>query len=131
MQGYKTVLVDLDPQCNLSRLALGDNYYEKNLFSSTEKDIFDVLKGVIEGGSDIDLNVPFLPVSKSDGNLSLMKGSVNLSLYENLLVTAYGQAAAGDRFPRNTESFGWSTPPTVQVHRSGNAWAAPWGLPFP
>ena len=62
-QGYKTVLVDLDPQCNLSRLALGDNQYEKTLFSSTEKDIHDVLKGVIEGGSDIDLSVPFIPVS--------------------------------------------------------------------
>lgn len=96
-QGYKTVLVDLDPQCNLSRLALGDNQYEKTLFSSTEKDIHDVLKGVIEGGSDIDLSVPFLPVSNSNGNLFLMKGSVNLSLYENLLVTAYGQAAAGQQ----------------------------------
>lgn len=96
-RGYKTVLVDLDPQCNLSRLALGDNYYEKNLFSSTEKDIYDVLKGVVEGGSDINIDVPFIPVPKSDGNLSLMKGSVDLSLYENLLVTAYGQAAAGQQ----------------------------------
>lgn len=96
-QGYKTVLVDLDPQCNLSRLAMGDNQYEKTLFSSVEKDIYDVLKGVVEGGSDIDLSVPFIPVSNSDGNLSLMKGSVNLSLYENLLVTAYGQAASGQQ----------------------------------
>jgi len=95
--GYKTVLVDLDAQCNLSRLALGDNYYGKTLFSSSEKDIYDVLRGVIEGGSDIDLSVPFIPISKSDGNLSLMKGSINLSLYENLLVTAYGQAASGQQ----------------------------------
>lgn len=96
-QGYKTVLVDLDPQCNLSRLAMGDNQYEKTLFSTAEKDIHDVLKGVIEGGSDIDLGVPFLPVPNSEGNLSLMKGSVYLSLYENILVTAYGQAAAGQQ----------------------------------
>lgn len=96
-QGYKTVLVDLDPQCNLSRLAMGDNQFEKTIFSSTEKDIYDVLKGVIEGGSDIDLSVPFISVPKSDGNLSLVKGSVNLSLYENILVTAYGQAAAGQQ----------------------------------
>lgn len=94
-QGYKVVLVDLDPQCNLSRLAMGDNQYEKTIFSSSEKDIYDVLKGVVEGGSDIDLNVPFIPIAKSDGNLFLMKGSVNLSRYENILVTAYGQAAAG------------------------------------
>lgn len=95
--GYKTVLVDLDPQCNLSRLALGDEYYEKTLFSSADKDIYDVLRGITEGGGDIDLGVPYIPVSNSDGNLSLLKGSVNLSLYENLLVTAYGQAASGQQ----------------------------------
>lgn len=95
--GYKTVLVDLDPQCNISRLALGDDYYEKTIFSSTEKDISDVLRGVVEGGADVDMTVPFLPVAKSEGNLFLMKGSVNLSLYENLLVTAYGQAASGQQ----------------------------------
>lgn len=96
-QGYKTVLVDLDPQCNLSRLAMGDNQFEKTLFSPVEKDIYTVLKGVIEGGSDIDLSVPFIPISNSEGNLSLIKGNVNLSLYENILVTAYGQAAAGQQ----------------------------------
>jgi len=96
-QGYKTVLVDLDPQCNLSRLALGDNRYEKTLFSSTEKDIYDVLKGIIVGGADVDMTVPLLPVANSDDKLSLLKGNVNLSLYENLLVSAYGQAAAGQQ----------------------------------
>jgi cellulose biosynthesis protein BcsQ len=93
--GYKTVLVDLDPQCNLSRLALGDAHYQETLFSSTEKDIYSVLRGVIEGGADIDLTVPFVPVSSGGAHLSLLKGNVNLSLYENLLVTAYGQAASG------------------------------------
>ncbi|KKR04213.1 MAG: Cobyrinic acid ac-diamide synthase [Parcubacteria group bacterium GW2011_GWC2_39_14] len=96
-QGYKTVLVDLDPQCNLSRLAVGDNEYEKTLFSSAEKDVFDVLRGVIEGGSDIDLSVPFISVKNGIGNLFLLKGSVNLSLYENLLVSAYGLAASGQQ----------------------------------
>lgn len=92
--GYKTVLVDLDPQCNLSRLALGEEYYVKNLFSETEKTIYDVLRGVIEGGSDINLAVKFLPI-KADQNISLLKGDINLSMYEGLLSTAYGQAASG------------------------------------
>lgn len=95
-EGYKTVLVDLDPQCNLSRLALGDNNYADTLFSSTYKDISDVLKGIIQGGADIDLSVPFI-ASLSTPNLSLLKGSVNLSQYENLLIAAYGQAAAGQQ----------------------------------
>src|SRR3990167_7277093 len=96
-QGYKTVLVDLDPQCNLSRLALCDQQFTNTLFSSTYKDVYDVLKGIILGGSDVDMSVPMIPVSNSGGNLSLLKGSVNLSLYENLLVSAYGQAASGQR----------------------------------
>lgn len=96
-QGYKTVLVDLDPQCNLSRLALGDQQFADTLFSSTYKDVYDVLKGVVEGGADIDLAVPFIPVSNSHNNLFLLKGSVNLSLYENILVSAYGQAASGQQ----------------------------------
>lgn len=96
-KGYKTVLVDLDPQGNLSRLALGDAHYAGTLFSQAYKDISDVVRGVVEGGADIDLTVPFIQLTQSHENLSLLKGSVNLSLYENLLVTAYGQAAAGQR----------------------------------
>ncbi|MBI2465423.1 AAA family ATPase [Candidatus Shapirobacteria bacterium] len=95
-QGYKVVLVDLDPQCNLSRLVLGDNNYTDTLFSSTYKDISDVLKGIVQGGADIDLTVPFIK-SNNVENLYLLKGSVNLSQYENILVTAYGQAAAGQQ----------------------------------
>jgi chromosome partitioning protein len=96
-KGYKTVLVDLDPQCNLTRLALGDEYYENTLFSYNSKTVYDVLKGVSEGGSDIDLTIEFEPVKQGGGNLSLLRGSLMLSDYENLLSTAYNQAAAGDK----------------------------------
>lgn len=94
--GYKTAIIDLDPQCNLSRLSLGEEYYIKNLFSSREKTVYDMLRGVIEGGADIDLSVKFLPVRASQ-NLFLLKGDINLSAYEALLINAYGQAAAGQR----------------------------------
>ena len=46
-QGYKTAIIDLDPQCNISRLSMGEEYYEKTLFSATEQGIYDVLKGVV------------------------------------------------------------------------------------
>ena len=97
-KGYKTVMVDLDPQCNLSRLAFGDDHYQKTLFSAMEKDIFDMLRGIIEGGADIDLTGRFINILQESENLFLMKGSINLSLFENLLDSAYGQAAAGQRF---------------------------------
>jgi len=95
--GYKTALIDLDPQCNLTRLAMGDEYYLTHLFSESEKTIYDVLKGVIEGGSDINLGVKFLPVKANPSNLFLLKGDINLSAYEALLINAYGQAAAGQQ----------------------------------
>lgn len=89
-QWYKTVLVDLDAQCNLSRLALWEKY-DKMLFS--DDNVFWILKGIIQWGWDINLDIK--PIELSD-NLSIVAGSLNLSRYENLLITAYNQAAAGE-----------------------------------
>ena len=89
--GYKTVLVDLDPQCNLSKLSLGPSF-EENLFSVNQETIYTVLEGVIKGGSDINKNVKFEKISP---NLSILPGSLKLSEYENSLISAYGEAAQG------------------------------------
>lgn len=106
-KGYNTVLVDLDPQCNLTLLSLGDEFYDENLFSHQKKDIYDVLSGIIRGGADIDLNVPFIKLSD---NLSILPGNLNLTLFEDILanssfnLTASGQergfadTSAIDRF---------------------------------
>lgn len=96
-KGYKTVLIDLDAQCNLTRLALGDNYYANTLFSYAGNDMYKVLSGVIEGGGDIDTSGEFEPLKQGSGNLFLQRGSLRLSDYENLLTTAYNQAAAGQQ----------------------------------
>ena len=96
-KGYKTVLIDLDPQCNLTRLALGDEYFANTLFSYNSKSIYDVLKGVIQGGSDVDVSANFEMCKQGNGNLQIMRGSIKLSDYENLLTTAYNQAATGEQ----------------------------------
>jgi cellulose biosynthesis protein BcsQ len=96
-KGYNVMLVDLDPQCNLSCLALGYEKYEKTLFSSSEKTIYDALRGVIDGGADVDFTVAPIRGIAGQVNLSLVKGSINLSLFEDQLATAYGQAAIGQR----------------------------------
>ncbi|MEK7557672.1 MAG: AAA family ATPase, partial [Patescibacteria group bacterium] len=90
--GYKTVLVDLDPQCNLSRLALG--LFEKTLFSDSQKTIYTVLEGIIKGGSDIDRSVNFEKIGNNN-NLFILLGSLKLSQYENSLISSYGEAAQG------------------------------------
>lgn len=89
--GYKTVLIDADPQCNLSRLALGEGF-DMSIFTGENQSVYGVLRGIIEGGSDIDLSVAFHPI---DENLSILPGSLKLSRYQDLLITAYNQAAAG------------------------------------
>ncbi len=91
--GYKTVLVDLDPQCNLTRLALGDEF-ENNLFSGTQKGIYEVLSGIVQGGADIDSTVQFTNFG-STKNLSILSGSLKLSEFENSLIASYGEAAQG------------------------------------
>lgn len=91
--GYKTVLVDLDAQCNLSRLALWDSF-DNSIFDINENNIFGVLKGIIQWGSDIDTNIKPIQLQT---NLSILPGSLKLSRYENLLITAYNQAAAGEQ----------------------------------
>lgn len=87
--GYKTVLVDLDPQCNLSRLALGDDY-----FLTEQKGIYEVLSGVVRGGADIDSSIKFTNFGPTK-NLSILPGSLKLSDYENSLIASYGEAAQG------------------------------------
>ena len=94
-KGYKTVLVDLDPQCNLTRLALGDEYYENTIFSASSKTIYDVLAGVVEGGSDIDVAGELEQAKGASANLYLVRGDMRLSEYENILATGYNAAAAG------------------------------------
>jgi ATPases involved in chromosome partitioning len=92
-KGYKTALIDLDPQCNLTRLSLGKDFFVKN----SGKTIYDVLKGVIEGGADVDFSVALEKINGAEENLYLLRGDLSLAKYENLLSTAYNSAAAGDK----------------------------------
>lgn len=92
-KGYKTALIDLDPQCNLTLQALGHTFYEKNLFSGETKTIYDVLKTKMEGSGDINASIKPTHIR---GNLFVLPGDIQLSLYENLLLSGYNDATAGN-----------------------------------
>ncbi len=92
--GYKTVLVDLDPQTNLSKLVLGESFYEQDLFGEDKPNISTALKGIVDGISDVDYNVEFVP-SPTQENLSILPGSLYLSVFEDTLINAFGEAARG------------------------------------
>jgi cellulose biosynthesis protein BcsQ len=98
-KGYKTVLIDLDAQCNLTRLAVGDGYVEAAIYGDHEHSvstIYDVLKGVIQGGSDVNLDIPFSKVGSLNDNLLLLYGDMKISQYENLLPIAFNAAAGAN-----------------------------------
>lgn len=92
-KGFKTALIDLDPQCNLTLQTLGHNFYEQTLFSDQTPTIYDVLQPKLEGSGDIDNAVK--PTHVRD-NLYILPGHIQLSLYEDLLLTGYNDAAAGN-----------------------------------
>ncbi len=92
-KGLKVALVDLDPQCNLTLQTLGHTFYEDNLFSHTTKTVYDVLKSKLEGSGDIDTSIK--PAHIRD-NLYIIPGDIQLSMYEDLLIGGYNDAAAGN-----------------------------------
>lgn len=89
-QWYKTVIIDADPQCNISKLALWDSF-EQSLFLAKDQNISTMLAGVTKWWWDIDLSVQLADIRP---NLQLLKWSISLSVYQDGLISAYNQAAA-------------------------------------
>ena len=86
---YKTVIIDLDPQCNISRLALWDEFMNNNLFSNDN--IFSVLENIITWVWDINNDIKFTSLSE---NLSILQWSIKLSSFERMLSTWFNESSA-------------------------------------
>lgn len=91
--GYKVCMVDLDPQCNLTRLSVGEEELESSLFSNKSKTIYNVIEGIVTAKGDIDLQIK--PEILND-NLYIVRGDQRLSNYDDLLAGYYAQAAGGN-----------------------------------
>lgn len=81
--GYKTLIVDTDPQCNLTGLCLNAdkenklaNFYQQNNFS-----IKDFLAPVLEGGLE-PLNSATCYEFENNENLFLLPGHIDFSEYD-------------------------------------------------
>jgi len=84
--GYKTLIVDTDPQCNLTSLIIGDDEAE-NFYSG--KDCIDIYsciepleKGMLGGVKKAN------PIPTKNSNLFLLCGNLKLSGFENQLAFA-------------------------------------------
>jgi len=91
-KGYKVALIDLDPQCNLTLQTLGHTFYDSTLFTKDQKTVYDVLKPKLEGSGDVDTSIGLTHVRD---NLYILPGDIQLSLYEDMLLTGYNEAAGG------------------------------------
>ena len=84
--GHKVLLVDGDPQCNLTSLFLGsdqfDRYYEEP--ETAAKNIKDGVSMAFEG-QPRPIEAFDCPVSERNKNLYLLPGHMNLSEYEGAL----------------------------------------------
>lgn len=84
-QGKRVLLVDADPQCNLTALILNDNY-EQYYFEDATKhnNIKDGVKVAFEGKPQA-ISAIECPVSERNSNLFLLPGHPNLSEYDAAL----------------------------------------------
>ncbi|HHA1906863.1 TPA: AAA family ATPase [Enterobacter asburiae] len=93
--GHKTLIVDADPQCNLTALVLGysktddfDTIYANN----PNSDIYTCIKPVVDGS--LGKVIPADPIVTSNPNLSLLCGSISLSEIETQIGVALTTSAA-------------------------------------
>ena len=85
-QGNKVLLVDGDPQCNLTALFLGskefDSYYEQE---GTQKNNIKDGVAMVFNGQPEPIKPFECPSAKRNSNLYLLPGHMNLSEYESAL----------------------------------------------
>lgn len=92
--GHKVLLVDADPQCNLTALFLGDefdSYYEDP--ATCNQNIKDGVKNAFTGAPRPIEAVSCKPASRNT-NLYLLAGHMNLSEYEANLTFAFTASQA-------------------------------------
>jgi len=119
--GHKTLLVDLDPQCNLTICGIDeeelhkiweeeDPYIEdfeesenklKNLktLMSQPRSVHFLLKPTEDGISDTPVNPPVVKIAK---NLDLIPGRLSIHKYENKLAERWSAAYQGDNLSIRT-----------------------------
>ena len=92
--GHNVLLVDADPQCNLSALFLGerfDKYYEEEI--SRTQNIMDGVK-VAFSGQPKPIEPIICPHAERNENLFLIPGHMNLSEYDAQLSFAFTASTA-------------------------------------
>ena len=81
--GHKVLLIDTDPQCNLTGLVLGEDDYQDFYEDHPSRNIYEALRPAFESQPRLLESVECVSVSGRD-DLFLLPGHVNLSEYDIL-----------------------------------------------
>jgi len=102
-QGKRVLIVDADPQCNISSFFVEERFLDERLGESAEseqgKTIWSAVKPVVEGTGDV-MEIPVYKATDTNDNLMLIIGDVLLSQYEEELPAAWT-----DSFARKSRGY--------------------------
>lgn len=115
-QGYKTLIVDTDPQCNLTALVMGyssiddaEAFYEAH----PRCDIYSCIKPVLDGTGRIESGSP---LETAHENLALLCGNLELSEAETQISVALATSSAIPAIRNIPGSIGAHIRLTAETH---------------
>ena len=100
--GKRVLVVDCDPQCNLTQFILGDtktiNLYcpsGSNKQKTRTKTILDIVQPILDGDADINKSVKPLKARTNRFGVDLVPGHPKFSLFEDQLSSAWAELTIG------------------------------------
>jgi cellulose biosynthesis protein BcsQ len=98
----KVLIVDCDPQCNITQYILGDEktielYWPKDATKGTikTKTIMDVVQPIVDGDASINSTVKPIPSKGNRFAVDLLAGDPRFSLFEDQLSQAWNEIPTG------------------------------------
>ncbi|MBA1259868.1 ParA family protein [Pseudomonas oryzihabitans] len=100
--GKRVLIIDCDPQCNITQFILGDTktielYWPENTQKEETKvkTVLDVVQPILDGDASINKSVKPIPKRLNRFGVDLLPGHPRFSLFEDPLSTAWTELPSG------------------------------------
>lgn len=99
-KNYRVLVVDCDPQCNVTQLFLGDDrtidlYWSEVSDGSTKSQtLLDAVRPIMDGGAEVDTSIAVIPRTENRFGADLLPGHPRFSAIEDDLSRAWGDLTA-------------------------------------